>query len=113
MNQFLPLLQNLFQSLVPGSLKVSQKLPGTGQLSKEIADLQAKLSGVKGGFMGDLVRRSLQDQIQQKQTLLRSITNPSSAAGVPPAPDAPAILGPRIEPPKVGVNDLKIMLPTR
>lgn len=95
-------------SLLPLTLQVSQRLPSLASLDAEIAKLQTQLR-VGGGLASQAV---IQKSLDEKLALRKTILDPSVAQGVPPAPEGPGLFGPRIEAPKVGVNDLKILLPT-
>jgi len=94
-------------------LLVSTKLPSLDELTTQLNALKARLAtydGMAPSIWSFTQRGSLQKQITQKQQQLSQLTNPTDQSGVPPAPDAGAIFGPRIETPKVGFNDLKINL---
>lgn len=77
---------------------------------KLLMDRMATMPADGGGMFSQLNRKLLQKQIDAKRAQLTDLTGNN---GVPPAPDKAAILGPRIETPKVGFNDLKIFLPPR
>lgn len=101
-------------SSLDSPLLISTKLPALDDVQKQLKMLMDRLATYpKGGLMGDMMRKSLQQQIDAKRLQLDQLTHPSNQSGVPPAPEGPAILGPRIETPKVGFNDLKIFLPPR
>jgi len=94
-------------------LLVSTKLPSLEELTVQLNALMARMATYQGktGMWNDFQRQSLQQQITKKQQQLSQLKNPTDQSGVPPAPDAGAIFGPRIEVPKVGFDDLKINLP--
>lgn len=94
-------------------LLISTKLPDVTEMQKQLQMLIDRLATYPltgGGLMAAQTRKLLQKQIAEKRAQINDLTGQT---GVPPAPDAPAILGPRIETPKVGINDLKILLPPR
>lgn len=95
-------------------LLISTKLPDLGELQKQLQGLMDRLATypVNGGRFYTSQRQTLQKQIDATRAQLKELTG-GDTSGVPPAPDKPAILGPRIETPKVGLNDLKILLPPR
>jgi hypothetical protein len=95
------------------SLFISTRLPSLEELTSQLNALQARLAtyqGITSGF-GNLQRRNLQELITKKQQQIDQSSHPTDQSGVPPAPDAGAIFGPRIEVPKVGFDDLRINLP--
>jgi hypothetical protein len=95
------------------SLLVSTRLPSLEELTGELNSLQARLATYEGkeGWFANIQRRTLQEKVTQKQKQITQLQHPTDQSGVPPAPDAGAIFGPRIEVPKVGFDDLKINLP--
>jgi hypothetical protein len=89
-------------------------------LTKQIQDMQdptkqprTSVGGMSGFSTMPFFLDSLKKKLAAKQQVLDSLINPTDKSGVPPAPVGPAVLGPRIEPPKVGLNDLQIQLPAR
>ena|SRR2546425_8583484 len=108
-------------------LLVSTKLPSLEELNTRLKSLMARLDTYGGlgpnpaygspqlmiqqSQFNGWQRKSLQQQIDQTKQQISQLQNPTDQSGVPPAPDAGAIFGPRIEAPKVGFNDLKINLP--
>lgn len=107
-------------SPVQPSLLVSTRLPSLEELTNQLNVLQARLAtysplamhmGAKTSWFAMQQRQMLQEQITKKQQQIEQFPHPVDQSGVPPAPDAGAIFGPRIEVPKVGFDDLKINLP--
>ena len=98
-------------------LLVSTRLPTVAEIQAQIQRLTEQLSvyttGPKAGdFFAGVRRGQIQKQLDAKTKQLNQLQNPTDQSGVPPAPDAPATFGPRIEVPKVGFDDLKINLPS-
>jgi len=98
----------------------SKPLPSFSDLQSEIEALTEQLSKMPPlsssmsptpFITSGMVRRSLESRLAEKQKILDSLTHPSRNTGVSPAPEGPAILGPRIATPKTGLDDLKIFLP--
>ena len=102
---------------------VSKPLPSFSDIQSEIDSLTATLqrmdaspfipqsSSSFGYFTREFLRRDVEGRLKAKQKVLDSLTHPSRDSGIPPAPEGPAVLGPRIATPKVGLDDLKIFLP--
>lgn len=90
---------------------VSTALPTLADLQAEIDELTRHLASLTSNpFIGGARRPQLEKQLKAKQSLFDQLKSPSDRSGVPPAPEAPPILGSRIETPKVGLDDLKIFL---
>jgi len=104
---------NPMSSPVQPSLLVSTKLPSLEELTTQLNAFMARLATYEGknSWFANVQRQSLQQQITKKQQQIEQLQHPTDQSGVPPAPDAGAIFGPRIEVPKVGFDDLKITLP--
>lgn len=95
------------------SLLVSTRLPSLEELTTQLNGLMARLATYEGksSMFAYIQRKTLQENITKKQQQITQLQHPTDQSGVPPAPDAGAIFGPRIETPKVGFDDLKINLP--
>ena len=98
------------------SLLVSTRLPTFSELQAQIQRLTEQLSVYQSPTNQSVFRfvqaARIKKQLDEKTKQLNQLQNPTDQSGVPPAPDASAILGPRIETPKVGIDDLKINLPS-
>lgn len=97
-------------------LLISTKLPSVVDIQKRIDTLKQQLAAYPatgGSLFVTVQRKALQAALDQQQKALQQAQRPEDQSGVPPAPDKAPILGPRIEAPKVGLNDLKIILPPR